>query len=83
MKNLWERIYEEIISFEPDSIGSNRAIDSEVLKTIQAYKGRMADDELQELQDRLFDAGLCAQRQGFRLGMKYACILIAELFSDK
>lgn len=83
MENLWERIYKEIISFEPDSIESVHAVDSEVLKTIQAFKGRMSDDDLQELQDRFFDTGLYAQQQGFRLGIKYACILAAELFSDK
>lgn len=83
MKNLFERIYEEIISFEPDSIESNHAVDSEVIKIVQSYKGRMNDEELQVLQDKFFDIGLYAQSQGFRLGMKYACVLLAEMFCDK
>ena len=83
MKKMWERIYEEIISFEPDSIEVNHVVDSEVIKTIQSYKGRMNDEELQVLQDQFFDIGLYAQQQGFRLGMKYACVLLAEMFCDK
>lgn len=83
MKDLCKRIYEEIISLEPDSIESNHAIDSEIIKIIQSYKSRMNDNELQTLQDQFFDIGLYAQRQGFYLGMKYACVLLSEMFCGK
>lgn len=80
MEKLWEKIYDEIISLEPDSVDSKRAIDSKALNYIQSYKDSLDEVQLQGLQDQFFDISFFAQRQGFRLGVKYTCDLLAGIF---
>lgn len=81
MKNLLNKIYEDVISNEPDVINMNCRMDDEIKNIIQSHM-KDADELPENVRDSYFDVAFLAQRQGFILGVKYAVKVLSELLSD-
>lgn len=81
MKNLLNKIYEDVISNEPDVIKMNCRMDDEIKNIIKSHI-KDADELPEDIRDTYFDVVFLAQRQGFILGVKYAVKLLSELLSD-
>lgn len=81
MKNLLNKIYEDVISNEPDVIKKNCRMDDEIKNIIKSHM-KDADELPEDIRDTYFDVAFLAQRQGFILGMRYAVKLLMELLSD-
>lgn len=81
MKNLLNKIYEDVVSNEPDIIKLNCRMDDEIKNIIKSHM-KDADELPEDICDTYFDVAFLAQRQGFILGVKYAVKLLSELLSD-
>ena len=81
MKNLLNKIYDDVISNEPDVIKKNCRMDDEIKNIIKSHM-KDADELPEDIRDTYFDVAFLAQRQGFILGMRYAVKLFMELLSD-
>ena len=77
MKSLLNEIYENIITNEEDVIKMNCKLDAEIQNIVKESKKDSVD-----MQDVYFNIAFLAQRQGFKLGVKYALKLLLELQSD-
>ena len=77
MKSLLNEIYENIITNEEDVIKMNCKLDAEIQNIVKESQNDSVD-----MQDVYFDIAFLAQRQGFKLGIKYALKLLLELQSD-
>lgn len=77
MKSLLNEIYENIITNEEDVIKMNCKLDAEIQNIVKESQNDSVD-----MQDVYFDIAFLAQRQGFKLGVKYALKLLLELQSD-
>ena len=81
MKNLLNKIYEDVVSNEPGIIKMNCRMDDEIKNIIKSHI-KDADELPEDIRDTYFDVVFLAQRQGFILGVKYAVKLLSELLSD-
>lgn len=77
MKSLLNEIYENIITNEEDVIKMNCKLDAEIQNIVKESKKDSVD-----MQDVYFNIAFLAQRQGFKLGVKYALKLLLGLQSD-
>lgn len=81
MKNLLNKIYEDVVSNEADIIKMNCRMDDEIKNIIKSHI-KDADELPESIRDTYFDIAFLAQRQGFILGMRYTVKLLMELLSD-
>lgn len=75
------KIYEAVVRHEEEAINMEKRITEEVEKITKPYEKTLSTDELEELQDILFDVTLTAEHEGFLLGVKYFAKLLAECWS--
>lgn len=75
------KIYEAIVRHEEEAICMEKRITEEVERMTTPYEEKLNTDELEELQNVLFDIALTAEQEGFQLGVKYLAKLFAECWS--
>ena len=84
MSELLKRIYENVIRYEKESISMEKRITKAVDAICKPYKGKLSADELEELQDIMFEIALSGEQEGFQLGvMCFTKLLIECLFSNR
>lgn len=72
MNEVLKKIYDEVVSQERDAVKILSTADAIVKETMQTYKSKLSDDELEQLQDLLFSTILVGEQAGFEIGMKFA-----------
>lgn len=83
MNNLLLKIYENVIRYEKEAISMEKRITKEVDAICKPYKGKLSADELEELQDILFEIALSGEQEGFQLGVLSLIKLLIEILSIK
>ncbi len=81
MKELFNKIYDNVISYEEDTIEIGCVIDNEINNLIEPYKAQLTPTEMEVLHDLLCSISLTAKREGFLLGAKYSFKALLELLS--
>jgi PHD/YefM family antitoxin component YafN of YafNO toxin-antitoxin module len=75
MENVFNEIYDKVISYEMDIIEMNRNADNAIMDSLQQFEAQIGSEKLNQLQDQLFHAVQTAERESFNLGMQYAAKL--------
>lgn len=83
MSDLLKRIYENVIRYEQEAINMEKRITKEVDAICKPYKGKLSADELEELQDILFEIALSGEQEGFQLGVLSLMKLLIEILFIK
>lgn len=78
MSDLLLKIYENVIRFEKETISMEQRVTQEVDRITKPYKDKLSIDELEKLQDLLFEIALTAEQEGFQLGVMCLIKLFAE-----
>ena len=81
MTELLLKIYENVIRHEKEAINMEKRITEEVDRVVKPYEGKLNIEELEAMQDIIFDIALTAEQEGFQLGVKYFAKLLAECLS--
>lgn len=72
MNKLLKRIFDEIIIYERDYIEMDAGIDKEIEKYLMEYKGKMNQEEMENLKNLLYGITKISEQEGFFLGWRYA-----------
>lgn len=81
MSELLLKIYENVIRYEEEAISMEKRITEEVDRITKPYEGKLDIEELETMQDIIFDIALTAEQEGFQLGVKYLAKLLTECLS--
>lgn len=79
MNNLLEKIYENVVRFEKEAINMEQRVSEKVIQLSKPYEENLTLEELEELQDLMFEIALIAEHEGFRLGVGFAFKLLHSL----
>lgn len=77
--NLLKKIYEDVIVYEAEAIDIKRSIEAEVKNIMMPYVSKMDGKEKESFEDMCYDISYSAELGGFRLGIKYAAKVLAEI----
>ncbi len=72
MRDLFKKIYENIIYYEKDTISMNKDLNKKIENYIQPYTNKLTKSELEDLKSILYKTSLDSQEDGFYLGVKYS-----------
>ena len=72
MKELLQKIYEEILVYEEDIARENMEADEKIRKLFTPYIKQMPEEEAEKWNDLLAVAVLTAEKTGFKNGMSFA-----------
>lgn len=81
MSELLLKIYENVIRYEKEAISMEKRVTEKVDRIGKPYEGKLDIEELETMQDIIFDIALTAEQEGFQLGVKYLAKLLAECLS--
>ena len=75
------KIYENVVRHKKEVVHMEEEVTEEVIRLSEPFKDKLSVDELESLQDAMFSVALTSQHKGFKLGMRYLAILLAECLS--
>lgn len=75
------KIYENVVRYGEEAVNMEKRITEEVKKITKPYEKNLSIEELEKLQDIMFEIALIAEHEGFLLGTKYLAKLLAECLS--
>ena len=82
MSELFDKLFESYIAFEPDFVEMDRAVVEEISIAVDSCKDRLTQEQMEELKDRLFALSGTGEKGGFLLGAKYTMKVLHYLLSD-
>lgn len=82
MNELLKKIFDNVISYEDDTVEVDRQIDEKIHIIIDQYREKLTDIELEELSGHLYYIALLAEQEGFQLGIKYLLKIAISLLLD-
>lgn len=77
--NLLKKIFDDVVCYEEEAIEIRNSIEDEVKKLMTPYVSEIDDKEKEAFEDMCYDISYYAELGGFRLGMKYAVKILAEI----
>lgn len=81
MSELVLKIYENIVRHEDEAIHMEKHISEKAIQLSRPFEKKLSIEEMEELQDIMFEIALTAEHEGFQLGAKYFAKLLAECLS--
>ena len=81
MKNLFEKVYKQVIYYGQEQIKVGKRLDDEVSELIDPYRSKLSQQEIEELQNLMYTASYTAQYEGFRLGAKAVLNMLIDILS--
>lgn len=81
MSELLLKIYENIVRHEEESINMEKRVSEKVIQLSKPFEKKLSIEELEKVQDIMFEIALNAEHEGFQLGAKYFAKLLAECLS--
>lgn len=82
MNNLLEKIYENVVRFEKEAINMEQRVSEKVIQLSKPYEENLTLEELEELQDLMFEACLFAEHEGFKVGIMCLAKIFTECISE-
>lgn len=79
MHDMWNKLFDKVIFYEPDCIKVGRMLDEEVNAIVEPLKESMSEKELEVIRDMIYSASYSAQKYGFNLGIRTAMIMLMEV----
>ncbi len=83
MNELFRKIYDEVISREPDALEARKRIEMKVQTLVEPYQDRLTDSEMETLKDLMYSIAPTAEQEGVQLGIQFAFKILLELLSFK
>lgn len=71
MKNLHEKIYNNVVIYEKKCINNISIVDEEVFDLLKKYKNKLNEPDFDELQKDIFSVCLSAEHSGFKTGIEF------------
>lgn len=69
MHDMWNKLFDKVIFYEPDCIKVGRMLDEEVNAIVEPLKKSMSEKGLEVIRDMIYSASYSAQKYGFYLGI--------------
>ena len=82
MKDLFRKIYNDVLVYEYDFVKANKQVDEEINQLVEPYAKQLSDDELEKLNEMLSAVALTAEQTGFENGVRFAVKILCSLLSD-
>lgn len=83
MHDMWNKLFDKVIFYEPDCIKVGRMLDEEVNAIVEPLKESMSEKELEVIRDMIYSASLPAQKYGFNLGIRTAMTMLMEAMQSQ
>lgn len=83
MHDMWNKLFDKVIFYEPDCINVGRTLDEEVNTIVEPLKESMSEKELEVIRDMIYSASYSAQKYGFNLGIRTAMTMLMEAMQSK
>lgn len=78
MKELLEKIYEDVLINEDEVKELRKEIDETVKQKVLPYKEKLTNEEIEELSHLLFSSNYIAEKVGFEVGIWFMLHLISS-----
>ena len=79
MKGLLEKIYENVISKEAESMKLDRKFDAEVEKAVASLLESLDETQVEQVKEMIYEISRLAEKQGFYCGIKATVQVISEV----
>lgn len=83
MHDMWNKLFDKVIFYEPDCIKVGRMLDEEVNAIVEPLKESMSEKELEVIRDMIYSASYSAQKYGFNLGIRTAMTMLMEVMQSQ
>lgn len=80
MKDLIERIYNDILVCEEDTVKIDNQVSKSVRRIVERYPG-LTNNEQETLKDILYEAASSVEYAGIKVGIKFALDLLFSVYS--
>ena len=78
MQDMWNKLFDKVVFYEPDCIKVWRMLDEEVNAILEPLKESMSETELEVIRDMIHSIAFSAQKYGFNLGIRTALTMFVE-----
>ena len=78
MQDMWNKLFDKVVFYEPDCIKVGRMLDEEVNAILEPLKESMSEKELEVIRDMIYSVSYLAQKYGFYLGIRTAMTMLME-----
>lgn len=83
MHDMWNKLFDKVIFYEPDCIKVGRMLDEEVNAIVEPLKESMSEKELEVIRDMVYSASYSAQKYGYYLGIRTAMTMFMEAMQSQ
>lgn len=83
MHDMWNKLFDKVIFYEPDCIKVGRMLDEEVNAIVEPLKESMSEKELEVIRDMIYSASYSAQKDGYYLGIRTAMTMFMEAMQSQ
>lgn len=71
MDKILKKIYEDIIYYEKDVVQMDNKINMDIDEILESYQKELKQIDINIIKELLYKETFNAQREGFKLGMRY------------
>ncbi len=79
MRDLIERIYNDILVCEKDTVKIDNKVSKDIWQITGRYPG-LTEDEKEQLKDILYEAASSAEYAGIKIGIKFTLDLLLSVY---
>lgn len=79
MNRTLQKIYQEVLCYEKDTVKICRAVDDEIEALVKGCADRMEAEETEELKNMLSGVALVAEQAGFEVGVRFVVNMLCSL----
>lgn len=79
MNETLQKIYDDIVCYEKETVDAGWRIDREIKDLIHPYEEKMDAEEFDELKSIMSQTAYTAEREGFEIGVRFALRLFTAL----
>lgn len=79
MNRTLQKIYQEILRYEKDTVKICRAVDDEIATLLKKSADRLNPEEAEELKNMLSGVALAAEQAGFEVGVRFVVNMLCSL----
>ena len=82
MNELFNQIFEEVISKQLDTMEMDRQLNERIEEYISKYNDVLSENEMERLRDCVYYAVLLNEQEAFYLGIKYTLKIMLFLLTN-
>ena len=81
MKDLLDKIFDDIICNEEDGYKMEERIGNYIDLCLMPYKEQFSDEDMEKIRDCIYAISTNSEREAFQLGVKYTIKMLLYLFT--